>query len=175
MNTFRCNCSHPVYPLHQHHDTAGMKDTEGIMTDSHNMSSLPQSETTPPPARWSCRMPRLSEIVSGWHHTNEQRVSVDSGGGDAGIAPSRRKMVRTRTAPAGPHPYLDRFASGMHKPLEGGLGRCSVPSMSLTSALMEKGGGHGARVACACASTPRVLCHMNCLRFVSFAHVSTMA
>lgn len=28
-------------------------------------------------------------------------------------------IVRTRAAPAGPHPYLDRFASGMHRPLEG--------------------------------------------------------
>lgn len=28
-------------------------------------------------------------------------------------------VLRTRTAPAGPHPYLDRFASGMHLPLEG--------------------------------------------------------
>lgn len=74
-------------------------------------------------------MPRLSEVVSGWPDglVNRNPLGAEDGhGGDgegdskeSGIPPHRRKVVRTRTAPAGPHPYLDRFASGMHRPLEG--------------------------------------------------------
>lgn len=93
---------------------------------------LTESTTSPSPPHqeWSCQatMPPLSEVVSGWHeglkdHDNlGGEVGVGGGGkgnGDRGIPPHRRKIVRTRAAPAGPHPYLDRFASGMHRPLEG--------------------------------------------------------
>lgn len=63
-------------------------------------------------------MPRLSDIVSGWQNADE--TVPEEGSGEDSIAPHRRKVVRTRAAAAGPHPYLDRFASGMHRPLEGG-------------------------------------------------------
>lgn len=101
----------------------------------------PRPETTPSsppvekqPPEWSGRaaMPRLSEVVPGWHDGLANRNNTplgaedggdkedDEGGGRADeIPPHRRKIVRTRAAPAGPHPYLDRFASGMHRPLEG--------------------------------------------------------
>ncbi|CAN0207539.1 unnamed protein product, partial [Laminaria digitata] len=62
-------------------------------------------------------MPRLSDIVSGWQNAGE--IVPEDGSGEDSIAPHRRKVVRTRAAAAGPHPYLDRFASGMHRPLEG--------------------------------------------------------
>lgn len=74
-------------------------------------------------------MPPLSEVVSGWHEglkdhdTLGGKGGVGGGGtgdGDNDIPPHRRKIVRTHAAPAGPHPYLDRFASGMHRPFEGG-------------------------------------------------------
>ncbi|CAM9669535.1 unnamed protein product [Ectocarpus sp. 4 AP-2014] len=92
---------------------------------------LTKSTTLPPPHQeWSCQatMPPLSEVVSGWHEglkdhdTLGGEGGVGGGGkvnGDSDIPPHRRKIVRTRAAPAGPHPYLDRFASGMHRPLEG--------------------------------------------------------
>lgn len=98
--------------------------------------TLPRPETKPssqPEAiqqDWGCHvaMPRLSEVVPGWKIGLENHNSIDGeddrseGGGvdkDSRIPPHRRKVVRTRAAPAGPHPYLDRFASGMHRPLEG--------------------------------------------------------
>ena len=75
-------------------------------------------------------MPRLSEVVPGWNAESENHNPIDGGEGGGGadegverdssrIPPHRRKVVRTRAAPAGPHPYLDRFASGMHRPLQG--------------------------------------------------------
>lgn len=85
-------------------------------------------------------MPRLSEVVSGWHDDDLEyngtlpgaaedgdggriergdEISIISSKECGGIPPHRRKILRTRAAPAGPHPYLDRFASGMHRPLEG--------------------------------------------------------
>ncbi|CAN0331626.1 unnamed protein product, partial [Ectocarpus sp. 12 AP-2014] len=93
---------------------------------------LTESTTSSPPPhqQWSCEatMPPLSEVVSGWHEglKDHDTLGGESGGGgggkgsgDSDIPPHRRKIVRTRIAPAGPHPYLDRFASGMHRPLEG--------------------------------------------------------
>lgn len=85
---------------------------------------------------WGCHgaMPRLSEVVPGWkvgseasHNNPVDEADGGGGGGSEGegvvkdrtIPPHRRKVLRTRAAPAGPHPYLDRFASGMHRPLEG--------------------------------------------------------
>lgn len=105
----------------------------------NSSAASPRPETSPPSPitqqqpGWSYHpaMPRLSEVVSGWHDSQENhnplRCAEDGGvgGGEGGseesgtIPPHRRKIVRTRAAPAGPHPYLDRFASGMHRPLEG--------------------------------------------------------
>lgn len=73
-------------------------------------------------------LPRLSEIVSGWQEgPNGPQTVVEDGGGEGAkgegtltMPAHRRLVVRSRAAPAGPHPYLDRFASGMHRPLEGG-------------------------------------------------------
>ncbi|CAN0261254.1 unnamed protein product [Ectocarpus fasciculatus] len=91
----------------------------------------PLTESTPSPHQeWSCKatMPPLSEVVSGWHDGLKDHDTLGGegcvggagkGNGDSDIPPHRRKIVRTRAAPAGPHPYLDRFASGMHRPLEG--------------------------------------------------------
>lgn len=67
-------------------------------------------------------MPRLSDIVSGWQNANE--IAPEENNEDT-IALHRRKVLRTRAAAAGPHPYLDRFASGMHRPLEG---ECTINS-----------------------------------------------
>eukprot|EP00903_Cladosiphon_okamuranus_P015489 g14300.t1 len=91
----------------------------------------PSQSSTPMEHAWGCHpaMPRLSEVVPGWNldSENHNQIDVEGGGGigkgverDSGrIPPHRRKVVRTRAAPAGPHPYLDRFASGMHRPFEG--------------------------------------------------------
>ena len=99
--------------------------------------TFPLPETKPPSSQpvgmrqdrgCHAAMPRLSEVVPGWKVDLENQNPVDreDGGGalegadkDTRIPPHRRKIVRTRAAPAGPHPYLDRFASGMHRPLEG--------------------------------------------------------
>ncbi|CAM9772572.1 unnamed protein product, partial [Scytosiphon promiscuus] len=76
-------------------------------------------------------LPPLSEVVPGWQGAQNAAHGAAIGGegghgealdGDAGginVPLHRRKIVRSRAAPAGPHPYLDRFASGMHRPLEG--------------------------------------------------------
>lgn len=97
------------------------------------MVAPPQLESTTPPAEKKERsnravMPRLSQAAPGWFAGNHGPVgeSVErgqqcGGHGDEGVvALHRRKALRTRAAPLGPHPYLDRFASGMHRPLEGG-------------------------------------------------------
>lgn len=99
------------------------------------VSPRPESKPSSQPITnlqdWSCAgaIPRLSEVVPGWHDGGdglENQAPLDGHGGSGGggegvgrIPPHRRRVVRTRAAPAGPHPYLDRFASGMHKPLEG--------------------------------------------------------
>lgn len=86
--------------------------------------ATPRHEATPTPIvtptaqSWTSSMPRLSDIVSGWENAGD--IVPEEGSGEDSIAPHRRKVVRTLAAAAGPHPYLDRFASGMHRPLEGG-------------------------------------------------------
>lgn len=86
--------------------------------------ATPRQEATPTPIltptaqSWNSSMPRLSDIVSGWQNAGDS--VPEEGSGEDSIAPHRRKVVRTLAAAAGPHPYLDRFASGMHRPLEGG-------------------------------------------------------
>ncbi|CAM9586544.1 unnamed protein product, partial [Discosporangium mesarthrocarpum] len=47
---------------------------------------------------------------SKYHDNEDGQLSMR--GGETMVIP------RTRTAPEGPHPYLDRFASGMHTPIE---------------------------------------------------------
>lgn len=64
--------------------------------------------------RFKGSMPPLSAIVP-----PGIMVGGSPGAGAAGEGADRKGMVRTRIAPAGPHPYLDRFVSGMHRPLEG--------------------------------------------------------
>eukprot|EP00752_Nemacystus_decipiens_P011697 g10380.t1 len=102
-----------------------------LLATSHTpRDALPSSQPVAMQQGWGCQaaMPRLSEVVPGWKVGQENRNPVDREGGgpaggmmdkDRGIPLHRRKVVRTRAAPAGPHPYLDRFASGMHRPLEG--------------------------------------------------------
>lgn len=73
-----------------------------------------------------------SSIPSSWGNFND-------GGTNGGIddcftavgAMTRKGTVRIRAPPAGPHPYLDRFASGMHRPLEGENVRCNIVHRAL--------------------------------------------
>lgn len=106
-------------------------------TGKTSRDALPPPEAEPPSQQpvamqqdwgYHMAMPRLSEVVPGWNVDVENHNPIDEGDGlgegegmdkDSRIPPHRRKVVRTRAAPAGPHPYLDRFASGMHRPLEG--------------------------------------------------------
>lgn len=66
-------------------------------------------------------VPRIVDIVPSWGTRSRQGKS--NAGIDDRFCTSgsivNEGVLRTRTAPAGPHPYLDRFASGMHRPLEG--------------------------------------------------------
>lgn len=56
--------------------------------------------------------------VGGDHVENcDDAIGREDGGSNA--REEGETVVRTRTVPAGPHPYLDRFASGMHRPFEG--------------------------------------------------------
>lgn len=110
--------------------------TAAAMEQATPQDTLPLPDNKPSSSQpvvmqqhWGCHaaMPRLSEVVPGWKVDLENHNPVDGEGGDGAgegvdkdrIPPHRRKVVRTRAAPAGPHPYLDRFASGMHRPLEG--------------------------------------------------------
>lgn len=71
-----------------------------------------------PPSRMSSahRSPNLLYPGGPLENCGAAAGGEDSGGN---AREEGKVVVRTRTAPAGPHPYLDRFASGMHRPFEG--------------------------------------------------------
>lgn len=88
-----------------------------------------RGSTASQPHRFGCDSPMgdgvlRAVLASGFEEErNEARATSGSDlshdDQDIAIPPHRRKILRTRAAPAGPHPYLDRFASGMHLPLQG--------------------------------------------------------
>lgn len=74
-----------------------------------------QHEEIPAAPELKVSMPCPSDTISLWSPVNDSIASRAC----TKVEGTSREVVRTRIAPAGPHPYLDRFASGMHRPLEG--------------------------------------------------------
>lgn len=82
---------------------------------SPSKTELAENQSKSPVTGFRAEMPREPDIIPTWRTTNEGTSHGNGNSGEAG--PSA--IVRTHAPPAGPHPYLDRFASGMHRPLEG--------------------------------------------------------
>lgn len=107
--------------------TAGPSEPEDVTPVSTNsalrcgdlVDATPS--TNAPVASLASGMPRISDIISTW--VTPRKTGANHGGGslcgESGSVATANEIVCARKSPAGPHPYLDRFASGMHRPLEG--------------------------------------------------------
>lgn len=75
-----------------------------------------QDEEIPAAPEPRVSMPCPSDTIPLWSTVNNDSIASRA---CTKVEGTSKEVVRTRIAPAGPHPYLDRFASGMHRPLEG--------------------------------------------------------